>query len=169
MFEAKVNLFRPDQLPKFMELLDVLYFDQDARFRFEYDLYDVNEYRENYLRLREYNVFVAEITYGSKGIRPEDDEVHTKLAGFMIGEHISNRVYEVKMLYVDPKWRRRGIAKMLKQALTDHAAGNGYEFIQSKVRANNLESISLNRAFGWKEERDKLRGEWYYWFYKGLK
>jgi hypothetical protein len=41
--------------------------------------------------------------------------------------------------------------------------------IQSKVRTNNKESIALNHSFGWTEERDTLRPEWYYWYFKELK
>jgi len=153
--EITVNLFRPDQLKDFMDLLDVLYFDQDARFRFEYDLFDINEYREHYLRLREYNVFIAK----TNGL----------MVGYMIGEHLSNKIYDIKILYVHPEFRRAGVARKLKQALIDHATEKGYELIQSKVRTNNKESIALNHSFGWTEERDNLRPEWYYWYFKELK
>jgi len=91
-----------------------------------------------------------------------------KIAGFIIGEHYTNDMVNLVMLYVGKDYRKKGVAFELKKVLTHLAQAWGYKKIVSQVRMNNAASIALNLKAGWHQEIDKLYPDYYYWFSKEL-
>ena len=91
-----------------------------------------------------------------------------KIAGFIIGEHYTNDMVNLIMLYVGKDYRKKGVAFELKKVLTHLAQAWGYKKIVSQVRMNNAASIALNLKAGWHQEIDKLYPDYYYWFSKEL-
>lgn len=152
--EVKIRKFkRSTDTKKLAVVLDRIYEDEEEGFnRFSFELMDINHYKQNYIAKPEFNTFVA--------------EVDGAIVGFMVGRDDSPLVYEILMLYVLPEHRRKGIARGLKEYLTDYARSKKYSLIQSQLRTNNLASIHLNRSFGWIEVADRFNPDYYLWFYK---
>jgi ribosomal-protein-alanine N-acetyltransferase len=57
----------------------------------------------------------------------------------------------VDNIAVFPKFRRRGVGRMLTQGLIDRARGRGAEFFSLEVRPSNLAAVALYRSLGLKE------------------
>jgi L-amino acid N-acyltransferase YncA len=86
------------------------------------------------------------------------------VAGFIIGKPLDERIYEIRHHYVLKNYRQQGIAKKLKQRMTEYASDKGYRVIHSTVSAENNGSIRLNQALSW----DCLPIPGGYLFYKRL-
>jgi L-amino acid N-acyltransferase YncA len=141
-----IRPYQESDLPDIVELLNLLKESNEAN-KFEDVLFDPETYKETYLVKRTYRIFV----------KVENE----RIVGFILGEHYSNNLYAIIMLYVHPDWRRKQIALKLKTALTDYAKENSYKQIISQVRTNNLESIKMNQRAGWEIVPDKVYPDYY--------
>ncbi|MEM4756140.1 MAG: GNAT family N-acetyltransferase [Candidatus Woesearchaeota archaeon] len=113
------------------EFKDTDYFDDE--------LIDMKTYTQGYLQLPIYNMLVA--------------EKEKSLVGFILGEKITDEIYDILMHYVQKEYRRQGIASKLKEAMTAYAKQQGYKKIRSLVRSDNVASIQLNEKAKWEKEK----------------
>ena len=141
-----IRPYQESDLPDIVELLNLLKESNEAN-KFEDVLFDPETYKETYLVKRTYRIFV----------KVENE----RIVGFILGEHYSNNLYAIIMLYVHPDFRRKQTALKLKTALTDYAKDNSYKQIISQVRTNNLESIKMNQRAGWEIVPDKVYPDYY--------
>ena len=59
-------------------------------------------------------------------------------------------------LSVDPKYRRRGIARKLVEKFTEFVKNAGYKFIGLLVTSSNKAAVSLYENLGFVEERKRM-------------
>jgi phosphinothricin acetyltransferase len=51
-------------------------------------------------------------------------------------------------IYIDPAWHRKGVGRLLLQALLDEAERLGLHLVVASITSDNEASIALHRAFG---------------------
>ncbi len=66
------------------------------------------------------------------------------------------RFVEIFQLWVDPDYRRSGIATKLKQKLEEVARANDINLIYTHTEERNLHVVELNKKLGYKEVRRGL-------------
>ena len=59
-------------------------------------------------------------------------------------------------LSVDPKYRRRGIAKKLVERFMEFVKKAGYQFIGLLVTSSNKAAVALYESLGFVEERKRM-------------
>ncbi len=74
-----------------------------------------------------------------------------EIAGYA-GMHCAAGECYLDNVAVFPKFRRRGAATALLNALLEETARRGGEFLSLEVRPSNLEAVGLYRRFGFREE-----------------
>jgi ribosomal protein S18 acetylase RimI-like enzyme len=67
--------------------------------------------------------------------------------------HPDTRYCEVFQLWVDPKYRRQGLATRLKQHIESEAQERGVNFVYTHTEEQNAHVIDLNRKLGYHEIR----------------
>ncbi|HEY9843390.1 MAG: N-acetyltransferase family protein [Candidatus Sericytochromatia bacterium] len=73
------------------------------------------------------------------------------LAGIKDRFPANHRLCCVFQLWVDPEWRRQGIASQLKQALEDEARRRGVDAMYTQTESENHHVIALNQKLGYAE------------------
>ena len=99
---------------------------------------DIENYRKIFFDNKMFDTFVAK---------------NAHVVGFIMGKG-DDRIYHIRHHYVLKNYRQQGIAKMLKNHLTEYSQSLGFIEIHSAVSKKNTASIRLNRSLGWKELDD---------------
>lgn len=102
--------------------------------------------------------YPAEHIFGIDFTDPAVKNVHFAVA-YLGGEPVgcgairplTGRAAELKRFFVDPAFRRRGIASSLLAHLERHAAREGFAAIRLETGARQPESIALYEKFGYRQ------------------
>lgn len=73
------------------------------------------------------------------------------VAGCVAMKSLGHGVCEMKRLYVRPKFRKKGIGRMLAGEVVRHALQLGYHRIRLDTLASLIEAMDLYRSMGFKE------------------
>jgi ribosomal-protein-alanine N-acetyltransferase len=73
--------------------------------------------------------------------------VPAPIAGYICTYHITDELH-INNLAVDPRWRRRGVARALLQAALEGGRRNRARRAILEVRVSNVAAQGLYRAFG---------------------
>lgn len=101
----------------------------------DYQLIDPFWYEDNILHNPEYILLVA--------------EHNSQVVSFIVGR-VSENSMKIVMLFTDIRWRKKGIAQMLKSKLTEKAGELHLHHIFSINRYDNEASYQLNNRMGWR-------------------
>lgn len=86
-----------------------------------------------------------------------NDKIYIQLIAFIWG-HFSNEksMVNIELLYVEPQFRKLGIATQLKIALEKWAKTMNAKRISSTIHKTNLPMISLNKDLGYQVSHVKM-------------
>jgi ribosomal protein S18 acetylase RimI-like enzyme len=80
-------------------------------------------------------------------------EAHGQIVGTAFGSHDGRKGW-INRLAVDPRYRRRGIARQLVAKVEEALAHEGIMIVAALVEAPNEPSLKLFRKLGYEERRD---------------
>ncbi|HLX91377.1 MAG TPA: GNAT family N-acetyltransferase [Puia sp.] len=70
--------------------------------------------------------------------------------------HHGGMVYEIQELFVEKKWRRKGIARLLISTLEERLAKRDYQGLEVSTNAGRLESPEFYRKYGFEQTHVKF-------------
>ena len=101
-----------------------------------------------------YEFYKMEFEKGDKSVfqtfvAKTDGKFIYEVVGFIMGSRSGTKVYDVRQHFVSSYYRRKHVARDLKNTLTDYAKQQGYWAITSDVLKSNIASVKLNECCKW--------------------